>query len=553
MERREQVNGALGINNVNFLLSEIDNGKIKEDEVKMMALNMKNGVHGVFMEMRGMKRDLKSTMLYMLDKWWTRFLYSKDVDGVEHLIRILKSAGLDHLAHEVKTLNNSEKKNLTDHAPPYIVLLGEVGCGKSKIVEKITGETGRSSDDTESKTRCSEVFWSHNDQLIIADTPGSNSSRDQFGQNMWIASAFNFMPVSKIFIVVRADGGRIDGVISGIKKISDRFIDLPFDPLGVIVTHMDKVTWKEEDIAEMITVACGIRDIVFSSLDTSGEALIDNILKCCKEKFNLNVDHDNFLKIFRNLHKNTPRKVLQFCSRELVKFKKKHDDFTKLREKYDRKQQVDLVFEFQAFMKQEIIEVQKRMQLENSFTFDGDKKYDEAAHIQNLTNQLISVLHKIRIEAHSSQLDHQGSFRKCPHCGVVWTTVIGCDGETRCGSRADCANDLRYPGYTEMATFTFQWNSAEHTLAVSQGKLKSHNSVDSGIDDGNAGCGRFITWSEMQIVEPPEEFSSTVKNVRKSHVQTARMSDVDPAHRFNDSLDDILDSFKNKMVLTPRS
>lgn len=27
--------------------------------------------------------------------------------------------------------------------------------------------------------------------------------------------------------------------------------------------------------------------------------------------------------------------------------------------------------------------------------------------------------------------------RKCPHCGLIWLKVIGCDGETYCGKRVN--------------------------------------------------------------------------------------------------------------------
>ena len=41
---------------------------------------------------------------------------------------------------------------------PYTILLGDVGTGKSTIVEKLSGVTGKSSDSSTSFTKSSEVF-----------------------------------------------------------------------------------------------------------------------------------------------------------------------------------------------------------------------------------------------------------------------------------------------------------------------------------------------------------------------------------------------------------
>ena len=43
--------------------------------------------------------------------------------------------------------------------PPYVVLFGDVGTGKSTLVEKLTGAEGHSSDGSVSVTATSEVFY----------------------------------------------------------------------------------------------------------------------------------------------------------------------------------------------------------------------------------------------------------------------------------------------------------------------------------------------------------------------------------------------------------
>ncbi len=104
----------------------------------------------------------------------------------------------------------------------YVVLLGDVGSGKSTVVEKLTGEEGRSSDASISYTRTSEAFCVPDGSLIISDTPGSNAMDDELEHNVWIAAAFNYKPVSRLFIVVKAED-RKDTVVDNISKYANRF------------------------------------------------------------------------------------------------------------------------------------------------------------------------------------------------------------------------------------------------------------------------------------------------------------------------------------------
>ena len=62
---------------------------------------------------------------------------------------------------------------------------------------------------------------------------------------MWIAAALNYLPVSKMFILVKAET-RLDSVVDNIRKYSDRFVTLDPSSIGVLITHMDTVTWSSE-------------------------------------------------------------------------------------------------------------------------------------------------------------------------------------------------------------------------------------------------------------------------------------------------------------------
>ena len=98
----------------------------------------------------------------------------------------------------------------------YVILIRNVGAGKSTQVVKATGMTGMSSAASTSVTKTSDVILSVDDSLMICDTPGTNSITDQFSSNIDIARALNFMPVNLILITVEADV-RIESVTKGLR------------------------------------------------------------------------------------------------------------------------------------------------------------------------------------------------------------------------------------------------------------------------------------------------------------------------------------------------
>ena len=98
MERRRQVVSALGKENLELLLHEIEEGLIEDQQVKGIALAMENGVHGVYKQKKHVEnQNLYVTMLHMLDRWWNKVLFDENVNGVQQLIQILQKNDLHRM------------------------------------------------------------------------------------------------------------------------------------------------------------------------------------------------------------------------------------------------------------------------------------------------------------------------------------------------------------------------------------------------------------------------------------------------------------------------
>ena len=340
---------------------------------------------------------------------------------------------------------------------PYVVFLGDAGTGKSTIVEKLTGEIERSSNDSESFARSPEACTVPDGSLIVADTPGSDTRKDKVEHNIWIAGALNFQPVSRIFIVSKAQP-RIDSVIDNICKYADNFVELPFDVLGVLVSHMDLVEWKEEDFMSAINEELGIDAVIFSQYNTTAETLLPKILETCTNKHDLTINHENFAKLFKI--PNNHRKILKFTSNEVKKFSLIREAFDEKRKGFPDMDQIDLAFEFLTFMSDKIADAKDRMTEYNNFTFKGDSAALEAGHVLNMVNQLNTVLFDIRKECFKYQCEYGGSeFRKCPY-----TKKESCSRNTVCGDEESTVSDMEDEKYAVSGTFEFVWESDKLTI-----------------------------------------------------------------------------------------
>lgn len=397
---------------------------------------------------------------------------------------------------------------------PYVVLIGDVGIGKSTLAEKLTGHRGMSSDSSTSFTRRALHFRSP--RLQLCDTPGSNPMKDRFEHNCWIAEAMSVRPVSCLLIVAEAHR-RMNNTIEEIVKYAKAFQPKQFEGiLAACVTHMDTVSWSEKEFQRNLIEQTGFSKVIFSQPNKQPKALEDDILSVCShEPAPIFIESENFLQFFRI--DDQVLKVLNSVSKEVQHFEKMKSEFflafpalasanTDLSKTAPK--DVDALFEFQAWMTTCITEAQKRVAKENDFTFDGSSVLNEAGHIANLTNQLKTVLLDVRMTCLRFTQSGVDEMRKCPHCGLIWTKVVGCNGQTTCGNLVNEVDSKRGSGI--MATFSFWCDWSLGKLNIRHSGERRAKKYELGNRRG-VGCGRSINWSAMQIVGVPAEFYATQK------------------------------------------
>uniref|UniRef100_A0A7M5X3K0 G domain-containing protein n=2 Tax=Clytia hemisphaerica TaxID=252671 RepID=A0A7M5X3K0_9CNID len=407
------------------------------------------------------------------------------------MINILKEKAIEN--------DNSKIENVESDKPPYVILVGNVGTGKSTIVEKLTGVKGRSSSTSESFTRESKQFKTPDGSLHIADTPGSNPRSERFQQNQAIASAFAYQEISKVLIVVRADV-RMDQTLADVKDYNDRFIELPEDLVGVLVTHMDlHKEWTEKDFSVACNEDFEIKDVIFSSVETSQSEIQETILKICRTSYSIEIGSSLFSKLFKT--ENSKFKVLK-VSKQLIKhtkdlmvsFEQQRQQFTK------REDKRNLIFEFRAWF-----EVYWKRSLLNQAIHLLDPQFKEIptdlkqGYLTNISNEMDSCIEKInmRIDRYNNKV-RDGTARACPFCGKLWESMVKVCGNSN--SNTTCLECTQF----EMKTFTFSIQN-RHQLSI----LKNPANEEFKSRREMVGCGRQLTWNDMKIV-------STISNNQES-------------------------------------
>ena len=114
------------------------------------------------------------------------------------------------------------------------------------------------------------------------------------------------------------------------------------------------------------------------------------------------VDDENFFKFFKLY--NNHMKILRCTNDEVKRFSAMKKNFDEARMGFTGKELVDLVFEFQAYMADQIVEAQKRLSEKNNFTFYGDGAANEAGHVANMVNHLRTF--DIRADCVGFQSEH---------------------------------------------------------------------------------------------------------------------------------------------------
>lgn len=386
---------------------------------------------------------------------------------------------------------------------PYVVLVGDVGSGKSTLFEKLSGEKGRSSGAIVSYTRSSEILEVHG-RLLICDTPGSNAKEDNVMHNEAIAEAINHAAVLKLLVVVKGDK-QIENVLDKINKFQTNFGRWS-EMLAFCITHMDQVPWTMEYLENVIEEETDTKPpLVFTDKNKSGDVLLDEVLLLCGEKKKLKVTERNFSTVFTL--KDESAKMEKLISREIVKFEDFVRQWEEQRRGYDKESHHALLFEFYSFMHSEMKTVLERFATQNGLKLiQGTENYGmEDGYMINLSNQLKATLKGV-VSQMTDQNLHQYPRKKCPFCRTTVERDTNYNDYVTCGDSKIVTPPVKsQKGEQKKAHLgSFIFSMEGNQLLIEKMTTNNDENIPQRFRDG---CGRTLHWTHMT---PTNESISTV-------------------------------------------
>lgn len=403
------------------------------------------------------------------------------------------------------------------HSRKNIILLGEVGSGKTTLMNKLTGADFQTGRDCTSVTSDVQICSSLDYSSIIFDFPGFKVLDDIIPVFKVQYKTLRNIPIRGIcFVVERRDRPElmVDSLI-GLKETFDGYSN----NIIIIITKTDEMDdAKKDETRDYILKKTGFDKIIFSDINKNGFVILNYI--------------NSFIQGMEVLSEVTPK------SREFLKyFKRATDDRMKQYKREFTEEFEDTIEIFQEKFNQPSTD--KALKRALFFALKDYKnnlieRYYEVAkreqdyseyvleHVLSFSNQIFHDFDEFRVKAEKEMdiclTNYKGEinrFKKCPHCGTIWFKISGCDGTTKCGER-NSVKDRFYGNYKD---YNVKYENKQLTITnnnINQNQILSGNGI-SGLSQAEAqennnriingkhliepkGCGNYITWRDMEDV-----------------------------------------------------
>ncbi|CAD8172110.1 unnamed protein product [Paramecium pentaurelia] len=328
-----------------------------------------------------------------------------------------------------------------------MVLLGQIGSGKTTIYNKITNSKEATPAGGASVTR--SVFMKkscYGQGFSVLDTPGFGSDSNKIDHIAGVLSALSEGPINRIVILARF--ARTNVILEDVKRILPAFINYRH-MITVIVTCWDFCKKKEEQESNKREIQqrlaqYKINSVMFVGKNDSSESIclqIDQIIATSPAQNVSLIENDIFQNFEMTDYDDGEIFEIEIFKGKLVT--QYHNFFNQaliLIEKHNIQKglQADYFYAITQFAKQKVDDVMKQFEMEKLGTIDKLSENEQLKVIQihfQLKNTIFKDYEYLVDAAHKQT--HNSHFtkfiKKCHHCGEIWFKAAGCEGETVCG------------------------------------------------------------------------------------------------------------------------
>ena len=350
------------------------------------------------------------------------------------------------IIHDIEEIKQSENN---------IVLFGSVGNGKTFLLNKICGTDYLTADNGYSCTRNIQIDYSLKYDMPIIDFPGLNAVQDIMLHLRIQKTTLSHIPVRLICFVIKYSP-RNDDFERELGQMLSIFQNYIQNVMIFISKSEDVNLKRKEEIKFIFKNKFNIEKVLFTTKSTDG-------LKLCEDLNKFKNQVENIKQILvktRDLAKTVPSLYNKDMAKEREQYEdlfyKVLDEFKKEVEKAkdpDLKRALYFAFkDYKDYLLEEYSNVIRRKKIDGKEP-DMDSVIAEILMFDNNVYNEFNEFRKqveSQIEIKSSNYNGEyNRFKKCPHCGVIWFKIKGCNS-VQCGKRTKATDKIvgKYKNYT---------------------------------------------------------------------------------------------------------
>ena len=337
-----------------------------------------------------------------------------------------------------------------------IVLFGSVGNGKTYLLNKACGEDYPAYGEGYSCTRNVQFALSKKYDMRIIDFPGLNAVTDIIGHLKIQKTALSAIPVRMICFVIKYSPRNDDfeRELGQMLMIFQNYIE----NILIIITKTEEISKnikRKGEIEFLFKNKFNIGNVLFTEKGTKDIKLCEELNKFKNKMKNIK----QILVKTRDLTKTIPSLYNKDMAKEREEFEDKfYETLDLFKKEVEKAVDPDLKRAlYFAFKDYKDILLQEYNNVIRNKKIDGKAPDEDSviAEILMFDNNLFNEFNEFRklVESYItiSSTTYNGEynrFKKCPHCGLIWFKVIGCNS-VQCGKRTKVKDKIvgRYKKY----------------------------------------------------------------------------------------------------------